>query len=76
MAFNDTYEIGEGERKRPKPIDASALGLKPVMKIKDWIMIVTLIIVAGGLWTWVWREYNKPIIAENLPFDVITEETS
>jgi hypothetical protein len=74
--MNDTYEIREAERKKPKPIDANALGLKPVMKNKDWAMLIVLIVIAGSLWTWVWHEYKKPIVAEKPPIDISEEEAS
>lgn len=76
MALNDIYELGRNERKTPKPIDPNALGLKPVMKIKDWIMLGVLIVVVGGLWAWVWSEYKKPIIAEHSSLELSSEDAS
>ena len=73
MALNDIYELGQAERKKPQAIDPNSLGLKPVMKRRDWIMVAILIVVAGGLWTWVWAEYKKPIITEVPPISIDTE---
>lgn len=73
MAINDIYELGQAERKKLQPIDPNALGLKPVMKRRDWVMVIILILVAGGLWTWVWAEYQKPIVMETPPISLEVE---
>lgn len=32
------------------------------MSKQDWTKLLVLILISSVLWTWVWREYKKPII--------------
>lgn len=32
------------------------------MTRKDWAYLTFLLVVSIGLWAWVWREYQKPIV--------------
>ena len=33
-----------------------------VMTPKDWAYLAISVIISTGLWVWVWREYQKPIV--------------
>jgi len=36
--------------------------LQQFMTRRDWAYLTFLLVVTTILWTWVWREYQKPIV--------------
>jgi len=39
--------------------------LNDVVTKADWIKISVLLVISVICWTWVWNEYQKPIIPED-----------
>lgn len=73
--MNNVYEIHQDDHQQPATPPAGLMHLQPVMKTKDWIMTGILIVVAAGLWSWVWSEYQKPIITEEIREELSNRQT-
>lgn len=52
-----------------------AIKFTDVITKADWVKITILIIVAAFFWTWVWIEFQKPIIPEGFTDEYFNLET-